>query len=175
MKPLVIKHRRNIWKIAFILVILGSLVSFAIYNQSHQSTSILSGITKRPLTFSLFWPSTQSQITPYKQSIKYDPTNKLITYNAKTASGAHLIITEQETPTSFNDIPQVYTQLLLSMSQYSSFDSQSGTVYLTHPKELNGGQAAVMNSKGTLIFIKPDKPMTDDNWHVLFNNLKIVN
>ena len=61
------------------------------------------------------------------------------------------------------------------MVEYEKFDSRNGTVYLTNPKELNGGQATIMNSHGTLMFVKPVKALADNNWRQLFNNLKTQN
>lgn len=160
--------------IATLLVIASSFAGYVIYGRLNNSQPILSQITDKKLTFPLFWPTKDSTITASKQSVKYDPSVKLISYNAITNNGVRLIITEQETPTSFSDIPQVFSKLVETMSQYGVFDSQNGTVYLTHPKELKGGQAAVMNSKGTLMFVKPITALDDDSWKVFFNSLQIA-
>lgn len=160
--------------IAAFLVIASSFAGYVIYGHLNNSQPVLSQITNNKLTFPLFWPAKDSTITASKQSVKYDPSSKLISYNAINNNGVRLIITEQETPTSFSDIPQVFSKLVETMSQYGVFDSQNGTVYLTHPKELNGGQAAVMNSKGTLMFVKPITTLDDDSWKIFFNSLQIA-
>lgn len=159
---------------AAVLVIASLSTGYLVYGRINDSKPILSQITKNKLNFPLFWPTKNSTYSGLKQTIKYDPSVKLISYNAVSKSGARLIITEQETPTSFSDIPQVFSKLIETMSQYAVFDSQNGTVYLTHPKELNGGQAAVMNSKGTLMFVKPVVVLDDESWKTFFNSLQIA-
>jgi hypothetical protein len=73
------------------------------------------------------------------------------------------------------DIPAAYTKLLSSLNQFDSFDSPNGTVALTHPKELNGAESAVMNAKGTLLFVRPNGNVSSDDWRRLFNNLHVQN
>jgi len=159
--------------LAIILISISSFAGYTIYGHLNNSQISLSSITKYKLNYPLFWPDKSSTIVASKVTIKYDPSVKLISYNAIDKAGVRFIITEQETPASFNDIPQAFSKLIETMSQYSSFDSQNGTVYLTHPKELNGGQAAVMNSKGTLMFVKPSVALEDDTWKEFFNSLVI--
>jgi CxxC motif-containing protein (DUF1111 family) len=45
---------------------------------------------------------------------------------------------------------------------------------LTHPKELSGGQSAVANKAGTLIFAKPSVNLTNDEWKDFFESLRIL-
>jgi hypothetical protein len=167
---------RNRWFVITTLVVAIILagVGYFGYRGWNNSKQIISPTLKNQLTFAFFWPSQTTSITAQKQSIKYDNSIKQISYIAQTVGGAHLTVSEQATPQSFTDVPQVYDKLMTSMFQYEAFDTVNGKVYLTHPKELNGGQAAVMNSKGTLLFIKPDKPLSDDTWHQVFNNLQII-
>jgi hypothetical protein len=47
-------------------------------------------------------------------------------------------------------------------------------VYLIRPGEQNGKEVGVLNSKGTLMFIKADKDLSGDQWKQLFNNLDII-
>lgn len=99
--------------------------------------------------------------------------DRLVTFTAHSPSKA-LAFTEQAVPDSFNDVPQVYDKLIEKLRGYSSFDSVNGTVSLTRPEELKGGQTAVMKSKGTLVFIKPEKDLSTDDWRRLVNNLQFV-
>lgn len=62
--------------------------------------------------------------------------------------------------------------LIQDLLEFEEFDIRNGTVYLTHPKELIGGQAAVMNSHRSLMFVKPLKYLAYNDWRQLFNNLK---
>ena len=107
-------------------------------------------------------------------SVKYDKANKLLTFNVAYA-GTKMVMSEQPTPSQFVDIPAVYTKLVDGLNNYESFDVNVGTVNLTQPKELGNKQAAVLNAKGTLLFAKPDKNLSSDQWRVFFNHLGVIN
>ena len=64
--------------------------------------------------------------------------------------------------------------MLTSLNEYNELQLGFGTVALTHPEELNGGQAAVANKAGTLIFAKPSTDLTDGEWGDFFGSLRIV-
>ncbi len=85
-----------------------------------------------------------------------------------------MTITEQATPSGFTDIPQAYDKFINSLSGYFSFGSVNGTVNLVRPHNLNGEQAAVINDKGTLMFIHPMQDLPPDVWRQLFNNLTVI-
>ncbi len=130
------------------------------------------GSIKRQVTSTLLVPQGgDTQVN--RESMKYDSSIKLLTFNAVMGE-TKMVFSEQPTPDSLNDIPQVFDNLMSSMGQYSSFVTDTGTVNLTRPKELVGKQAAVLNSKGTLMFVKPDKDLSEDQWRKLFKNLAIV-
>jgi hypothetical protein len=103
---------------------------------------------------------------------KYDDKLKLLSYTTNF-QGVNTIISEQPTPDSFVDIPQVYDKVVTQMGEYQSFDVDIGTVHLTRPSDLKGRQAAVLNTKGTLLFAKPSSDLTDDQWRKLFNSFAV--
>ena len=111
------------------------------------------------------------QVKNNPDTVKYDNKLKLLSYHT-TAYGVDTIISEQPTPESFIDIPQVYQKVLESWKQYKSFDTTLGTVYLTRPGDQNGKVVGVLNSKGTLMFVKPEKDLTDDQWRLFFKSLQ---
>jgi len=125
------------------------------------------------LNFSLMYPDASSgyEVDPSKTS--YDASSKVLIFHAKQ-EGVELIITEQATPDPFNDIPQYYPKLIEKLNGYKDFDSINGSVSLTRPTELKGGQTAVFNGKGTLIFVKPSRALSDDDWRAFFNSLVIA-
>lgn len=127
---------------------------------------------KRAVTSTLLVPKVR-EVAVERKSMKYDKKIKLLTYTTK-AFGVTAVISQQPTPESFIDIPQVYDKVVSGMNEYSKFDSDSGTVHLTRPKELGGKQAAVMNAKGTLMFVKPETDLSEDQWRKMFNNLEII-
>ena len=84
-----------------------------------------------------------------------------------------MLISEQATPQVFNDIPEYYPKLIEKLNGYSDFDSVLGKVSLTKPKELNGAQSAVFNGKGTLMFVRPNQSLSDDDWRQFFDQMTI--
>ena len=155
----------------FIVTVLG----YFSYTSWHNSRQILPTTIKRQLLFPVFWPDKNEPVTISKKTLKYDSTDSILSYIARTTDGNNIIVTEQATPESITASPQVYNQLIQDINNYEEFDSRNGTVYLTHPKELNGGQTAVMDSQGTLMFVKPNKDLSDNAWRQLFNNMRIIN
>ena len=108
-------------------------------------------------------------------AVKYSVNgqDKLVTFVARGLTN-NLSFTEQAVPDSFNDIPQLYDKLIEKLRAYSTFDSVNGTVSLTRPEELKGGQTAVMRAKGTMVFVRPDKDLSADDWRRLMNNLSFA-
>ena len=157
--------------LAIIVLTVGILFG---YVQSQQIQQIIPTGIKKQINFLVLVPNKTAQVTIDKKSIKYDAKDKLLIYSTQMTNGIKLTISEQATPESFTDVPQVYDKLIESLFQYSAFDSVNGKVFLTHPKELKGGQSAVMNAKGTLMFVKPSKDIDIDTWRHFFNNTDII-
>jgi hypothetical protein len=130
------------------------------------------GPIKRQVTSALLVPQ-GSDFKVDRDSAKYDSKLKLLTYNFQ-AFGTAATASEQPTPEMFADIPDAYGKLVDRMREYSVFESETGTVHLTHPPDQQGKQVAVMNAKGTLMFIKPEHDLGDDQWRQLFRALVIV-
>lgn len=146
----------------------------AIYVLSKHKASVAQAPNTAQLTFPVIQPKTTSQYKLDKTSTKYSTEDKVYSYVVSKKGVADLTISLQPTPESFTDVPQVYEKLVEKMRQYTAFDSIQGKVYLTRPVELNGGQTAVMNAKGVLMFVKPNAELSDDEWKSFFNSL-IVN
>jgi hypothetical protein len=172
------KILRKRW-IKIVLIVLILIVFFAagffIYNRWQNSRQILSASLKKDISYSVFWPNKYAPVSVNRDTLKYDKVNSIFSYIAKTPSGSNLTVTEQATPDSFAASPIVFSQLIKDLIQYEEFSSRSGTIYITTPKELKGGQAAVMNSQGTLMFVKPTKNLSEATWRQFFNNLDIIN
>ena len=127
---------------------------------------------KRAVTSTILIPR-RDGVTVSRDSMNYDAKLKRLTYTAMVF-GVSVFVSEQSTPESFVDIPQAYDKLVNAMNEYQKFDTDVGTVHLTHPKELAGKQAGVMNAKGTLMFLKPDSDLSDDQWRKLFSSLEVI-
>lgn len=103
---------------------------------------------------------------PY--SIKYDKSAQVLSYDIKYL-GQQIVVSQQATPQSFNDIPEVYTQLITKMQGEASFSTPAGTVNITYPSEYKGAQTAVMNNDGVLMFARPVKNLSSTQWQKLFD------
>jgi hypothetical protein len=161
------KQRWIIITLAALVLVATALAVFYV-----MSRSVVPADIKDQLTFTLLVPS-HPDVDIDRSSVKYDEPLKLLSYTA-TAFGTPVVFSEQPSPDTFTDIPQAYDKVLEGMGEYSKFDVDSGTVHLTRPKDLKGKQAAVLNTKGTLLFAKPDQDLTDDEWRQLMRSLVVV-
>lgn len=166
------KGRDYSWPLLLAALLVVAVAVTAIYWSFFRATSPVTTAISRQANFAIFYPGKQTGYTADSKSMSYDTQNKLVTFTAQ-GPGTNLDFTEQATPTSFVDIPAAYDKLINNLRGYSSFESLHGKVNLTHPKELGGAQAAVMNAKGTLLFIRPNRDLPDDEWRRLFNGLQL--
>lgn len=141
---------------------------------SGASDEFLPPAVASKVTFPVFMPDGEATATYDQTTVSYQADADVLSYTAKLAGGEELYINQQPTPESFIDIPQAYDKLIASLQPYSTFDTANGRVSLTKPKELNGKQSAVMNAKGTLMFIRSETDLSDSQWRQVFNNLKII-
>jgi hypothetical protein len=131
-------------------------------------------VINKEASFVIFYPGENSQTKINKETFKYNTQAKNLSFIVSYANKS-LTFSEQSTPEGFVDIPQAYDKLIESLRAYASFDSFYGKVDLTHPKEFSGQQSAVMNSKGTLIFVHPTNgSLSTDQWKQLFNNMNVT-
>ena len=160
--------------LAGVVVLVAAITSgYILIFNSKKGLSFISSEIKKQLNFAtVLVDSNQNQIIADKATVKYDQSIKLLSYNA-SYKGNKLTVSLQASPDGFSDTPQVFDAFIEKFRGYDSFDSKNGTVHLTHPVELNGGQTAVMNSRGVLLFIKPTNDLSIEDWKAFFNNLTI--
>jgi hypothetical protein len=159
--------------ISMIIIMLSlAALSAGIFFLHTKMTSIPIAI-KSQISFPILYPSSNSIMNIKASSIKYNAPNQQLTFVANYGGGT-VSFSEQSTPSSFVDVPAVYTSLVSKLNEYDSFDSVNGSVYMLHPKELMGSQSAVMNTKGTLLFARPSFNITVSRWKEIFNNLVIL-
>ena len=159
--------------VAIVVIVVLALAGIVIFTQV-KSEQIIPENIKKQLSFNVILPTGPETLKIDKTSIKYSADEKLLVYEVNMEDGNKLVISEQPSPESFIDVPQSYDKLISSLQQYAAFDTQKGRVFLTKPENLKGGQTAVMNSSGVLLFIRPNKALTDDSWKQIFNDLEIV-
>ena len=167
--------RRRLLLFVIIISIVLTTILFGVLNYANLDNSrVIPSAIKRKISYQVYVPSKQA--TEWKissESIKYDDKQGLLSMTI-ISSNNKLFVAEQNTPAQFTDIPQYYPALLSKLSQYSVIQTNLGEVTLTHPKELNGDQTAVLNSHGCLLFVRPQNNLTDAQWLQFFNTLVIA-
>lgn len=139
-----------------------------------RQQSIIPSAIQEHIAFQILAPNTSSKIWKMpKNLINYDTQQGTLSI---TTIGDHneLVMSEQQTPQIFTNIPQYFPTLLGKLNQYGQFQTSLGDVELTHPTELHGNQTAVLNSSGTLVFVRPQYNLSVSQWTSYFNNLIVV-
>jgi len=172
------RHRAVILTVLLLGIIAVSGGAFLLLNTYGQDNIISKQILAQA-NFTIFYPSTAAKTASDWQLEKdittYDKSSGVLTLHALQAStGRRIVLNEQPVPGAFTDVPTQYSKMLTSLNEYNELQLGFGTVALTHPEELNGGQAAVANKAGTLIFAKPSTDLTDGEWGDFFGSLRIV-
>lgn len=158
-------------KVISVIVVVVAIAAILYYFLRPQS--VIPSATKAQLTSPLLMPTDQTVAVIDRTSVKYDPKIKMLTYDVQFED-IKVVISEQPTPESFIDIPDVYTKMLESMNEYKKFELAIGVIHLTRPTDLKGKQSAVVNSKGTLLFASPKEDLTEDQWRRFFRTVDLV-
>lgn len=145
-------------------IISGCIVAVLVW--AHLRSPIPATL-RHDIQFGIFLPETSAHIE--QASYKYDKSLGVLSFTARLPSGQIATFAEQATPEAFTDIPTYYDKLLTKLHNYSTFDTPIGTVHLTHPTGV--GQAAVMSTKGTLLFVRVDHDEPITTWRQLFGHM----
>jgi hypothetical protein len=140
---------------------------------AHARQPFVSATIRQQVTSVILIP-TGSGISLQRSSIKYDPTDKLLSFTTGY-EGQVVTISEQPSPEVFGDVPDFYTKWLTSFGQYESFNSTVGSVNLARSAQLSPYSVAILNTKGTLLFAKPSINLSDDAWRRYFLALQTLN
>ena len=160
-------------------IIAGAGGVFLWWNNVYGNNTVISKQILSEANFTIFYPNVSAKAASVWQLEKdlttYDKNSGVLTLHAIQAStGKQIVLNEQPVPGAFTDAPTQYSKMLTTLNEYNELQIGFGTVALTHPKELNGGQAAVANKAGTLMFAKPSADLNDDEWGDFFGSLLIA-
>ncbi len=147
-----------------------AIAILAVFGWLWLNRPLLPRSVRHQVSFVVLYPGKNNPAQLHRSSIKYNADEKVLTYYAML-DGSRLTVSNQATPEAFIDVPQAYDKLVSGMRPYASFDSSSGKVALTRPPNSNNQQAAVTKAHGTLMFVRADHDLTDDQWRKFFNNL----
>ena len=132
-------------------------------------------------------PALQSQLTfsPFvlpKDSKAYTTTD----YEFSPAEGkvqilSYLIhlpdntikVSEYVQPPEFTEIPESKDRFLNNAKQYATVQTSNGTIYLGRFALQNNKQIGIMIERGLLVFMSPDKELSEAQWRNLGDQLEI--
>lgn len=163
-------------KVGTITVAVIALVTLGVllYVKSRPNPIIDRTIQKKA-GFTIFIPS-QDKNAPWvldKKSIKYDTEIGVLHTNLFTPDKQKkIVMTQQVLPDPFTDVPNYSAIFYSKLHEYRELNLPIGRVTLTLPDELKGGQSAVANIKGTLMFLHPDKDLNDEEWKTVFKSIE---
>jgi len=133
---------------------------------------LISADIRKQINFAIMVPSDNSLVD--KKTVKYDPSKKILSFLCDSFN-SKLIVSEQAFPDQFVDVPQAYDRFLQQLPTITSFEVINGQVNLAKPENLNGKTLAVMNGKGTFIFVHSQtKDLNENQWRTFFNSMDII-
>lgn len=127
---------------------------------------------KQQVGFSILYPA-GSPIDP--TSWRYLPSQSTISFTAHK-DGFSVIFTEQEVPLAFQDDTAAYDRFIGSLHPFANFQTNLGNVslidFVTATDFQPAGQAGILNAKGTLLLVHPDRELSEDEWRDLFRSIR---
>ena len=154
------------------LIVAVGVLAFMVYRLTHHPGVVPSAILKR-VDFNITLPTDVSAWKVEQASWHYDSSQKVLFFNVVSGSDK-MIFSEQSLPDQFTDIQGYQDTFLSKLNRYGQLTAPTGTAYLTHPTELNGGQSVVLIGSGTLNFIQPSHNLGTDDWRRFLNDLQVV-
>ena len=131
---------------------------------------------KKQLNFKVIYPSTAAGYSIDQASWNYQSQSQLLTFKAIN-NKTSIIMSEQKTPAAFADNSSAYNQMIVSIRPYLQFNSSLGNIAVTkfwiQGNFSKVGQTAVLNSHGTFFLAHPNQDLTDDQWQLYLNSLKV--
>lgn len=138
----------------------------------YQPPSNVPANIDKQVNFGILTHSNDTVVDVNQISFRFDARLGVLSYSGQLANGSKISFTEQATPKNFSSNPAEYKKLVDSLNPYGKFESKNGTYYLLKPTQLKGGQSAVINSQGTLLFALPGDTLTQAQWQAIFDDLR---
>lgn len=153
-------------------VLMMAAVGGLILHERSKNTLIPASVQEQ-ISYGVYLPE-DSDIRIQPDSVEFEPQSKGISYVMQAAkTGDKYTVSQQATPEEFTDIPEYLPKLIERMGNYATIDTVLGKVYLTKKQEADSKQIAVMNEKGTLVFVQADRDLTNNEWRALFKNFQL--
>ncbi|HXY17824.1 MAG TPA: hypothetical protein VEH48_00155 [Candidatus Nitrosopolaris sp.] len=132
---------------------------------------LISPAEKQKISFLIFVPSSPYQVV--RKTVAYDSQKKILTYQAKDSTGSSVfVVTEQTEPDLLSLGGQdFYNKFVGALGDYDDIDTAAGPVSLTRPSKL-GSQTAVLVAQNTLVFVRPNHNLDENDWQGFFNTMQ---
>lgn len=124
--------------------------------------------------FQALYPTPDQSLEASDQGFHYYDSEKLVVIEALlTDIDVRVVLSQQQLPQELKDSNEKYEELLSTMHQYASLSTKYGKVALARPTDQGGQQTAVMVAGATLIFIRANEDLTEDQWRIFINGLQL--
>jgi len=111
-------------------------------------------------------------VSDYKFSIAEGKV-QILSFLIHIGSGS-VSVSEYVQPNEFTDIPEYKSKFLSNViNQYATVQSSNGTIYLGRAAKQNNKQLAIMIERGLLVFLSPEKELSDAQWRQLGDHLEL--
>lgn len=168
------KLKRLVIFIGIIIVLIG--IGAGVYIGLRSGAPSKLTVIQKKAGFTIFVPQEDKNNWQLdKTSIAYDNNLGVLTFTMINPDKTNkIVMSQQTTPDPFKDIPNYNALFLSKLNEYKELNVPLGTVALTHPTELKGGQSAVANVRGTLMFLHPSSDLSEADWKTLFSSLSAL-
>jgi hypothetical protein len=158
--------------IAALVIVAFGVGGYFLHKRLEKPPVIPQAITNN-VNFPIYYPTITKETTIRQNTIKYSSTQSQVSFIVNDVS-SEVTFAEQAAPDTFVNDPGLYPQFIEKLDGSTSFSSIDGTVNITLPPQTHL-QTAVMDAKGTLLFVSSDSGnLTENEWKTLFNDLEYV-
>ena len=163
-----------------VAVLIATLVALAVgatgvYQYMTRDSNPIPQQMRSKLTFSPFVIPTDTKnisTSNYKFD-KVEDGTEIFSYLISLKS-YNVTISEYTQPSQFTDIPEYKNQFLSEViKQYGTVQTSNGTIYLGRAAKQNNKQLAIMIESGLIVFLNPDKELTNAQWRSIGDQLEI--
>jgi hypothetical protein len=168
-------YKRNLiifWIIG--VVIAASLIS-GVYWFGFRDRNPIPTDVQAQLTFSpLIIPEQTSGFTTSNYTFSTVENDLKILSFIITTPTASVSVSEYPQPIEFIEIPEYKDRFLTNaINQYSVVPSSNGSIYLGRAVKQDNKQLAIMIERGLLVFMNPDKELSEAEWRSIGDQLEI--
>ncbi len=159
------------------IVVVLSVSGYGIYAFITHKTEILPASIETKLSFTpLIIKQDAKDFTAsgFKYSTVEDGT-QILSYLIHTKDDLTISASEYTQPQQFTEIPEYKDRFLTNVAkQYKTVQTSNGVIYLGRQAKNSNKQLGVMLEKGLIIFLAPNKDLSDDLWRKLGDELALM-